>query len=1006
MTIKYFILSILGCFIFTSTIFAQILINEGSNRNYLTLADEDSEYPDWIEIYNAGADTVNLNNYSLTDKDDNPDKWVFPNIKIAPGEFRTIFCSGKDRKPISGFIHVVNTGIFNPVVGWNTHELTTPFSWDGVSNIMINTCSYSNVGYTTNSVFNQTSTPFLSTVFSFQDGTDAACFAGYGTPVFQRPNMKLNGYQIGAGTVQNSPYDYPAPYGNWYWGARNQMLILASEMLEAGLPAGEITSLGFDVVSTDPNTIYDYIEIHMKLVSVSNVFSAFEQVNPNNFLHTNFKISETGETVYLFSPDQVLLSSMFINCNNLDNSIGYYPDGSSDTYFFDVPTPFASNNSSSIYSQYLAAPSISIPSGFYSFMVNVSITNPNSGPTSVRYTLNGDDPNLNSPIYLGTPISITSSKVLKVRVFADEALPSPIVVSTYFFDVQHSTPVLSVITDEINLYGPTGIFDNWWTDWERAAYVEYFDSTQQMMFSQNAGIQVDGGAGGSRSHPQHSFRVELDDGVLGAGPVDYPLIPNRPNRSKYGKIYLRNGSNQYLSFPHKDACQVESMAGETKNYYSSWRPVSVYINGAYFGLYELREKFDLEYFETIEEADPETIDLLSQSYWYGGALRAVEGNVDSFYVSYGNFLQLNTEDTNYWTLADQYFELTWYTDYIIGETWMGNTDWPWNNIKIYRSDKTDFSWRFCLIDLELAFMPGGWTDCYQDHIQYMFSQSPSIPYINIWLRSIQNERFRNYFINRFADVMNTAYEFNRLSAINNNFYDWVVTEMPNEYARWGDPNNIEQQMQDFYSNHLTFQDQLFQRNSQVRNHIQSNFSLPNQVNVALDVFPEGTGKVKISTIIPETYPWQGIYFNGIPVRIEAIANEGFYFSNWAENSLIIDTLNPVFLDILNLESVVFTAYFEPVISTSDQGSANRQNFTLYPNPATGKLFLLKNNSGVNDDLQYKISDLRGITILAGKLNGSQQKTTVNIESIPASVYFLEVYDTNERLSVIRFIKSY
>ena len=637
MAVKSLVFSILVYFIFTSNVFAQIVINEGSNRNYLTLADEDSEYPDWIEIHNAGNDTVNLYNYALTDNEDNPDKWVFPYIKIAPGEFRTIFCSGKDRKPITGFTQVVNTGIYNPVVGWNMHEFTAPFAWDGVSNIMINTCSFSSVGYTTNSVFNQTTTPFLSTVFSFVDGNNSACYASYGTPVSQRPNIKLNEIQVGTGTVQNSATDYPAPYGNWYWAARNQMLILGSEMLEAGLSAGEITSLGFDVVSTDTNTVYDYIEIHMKLVSDSAVSSNFEQVNPNNYLHTNFKISESGETIYLFSPNEVLLSSMFINCNNLDNSIGSYPDGSSETYFFDVPTPFASNNTSSIYSGYLSAPSISIPSGFYSFPVNVNITNPNSGPTTIRYTLNGDDPTASSPIYPGLPIAIASSKVLKVRVFADEVLPSPIVASTYFFDVQHTTPVISVITDEDNLYGPSGIFDNWWADWERASYVEYFDSTHQMIFSQNAGIQIDGGWGGSRYYPQHSFRVELDDGVLGEDPIDYQLIPNRPERTRYSKFYLRNGSNQFLTFPYKDACQVEAMAGEINGYHSAWRPVSVYINGSYFGLYELREKFDTEYFETLEEADPDLMDILSMSAWYGGVLRAVTGNVDSFFNSYATF---------------------------------------------------------------------------------------------------------------------------------------------------------------------------------------------------------------------------------------------------------------------------------------------------------------------------------------------------------------------------------
>ncbi|MBK9458379.1 MAG: hypothetical protein IPN94_02820, partial [Sphingobacteriales bacterium] len=72
------------------------------------------------------------------------------------------------------------------------------------------------------------------------------------------------------------------------------------------------------------------------------------------------------------------------------------------------------------------------------------------------------------------------------------------------------------------------------------------------------------------------------------------------------------------------------------------------------------------------------------------------------------------------------------------------------NIKIYRSNTSNNRWRFCLIDQELALAPNSWTDCYFDHIAYMLDQDPANPYINVWLKSLQNERFRNYFINRYA----------------------------------------------------------------------------------------------------------------------------------------------------------------------------------------------------------------------------------------------------------------
>ncbi len=996
------ILIVLLAILFCNCLMAQLVINEGSNRNYSTLADENGDYPDWIEIYNAGSQSVSLYNYALSDDLDEPSKWTFPNVEIGPGGYLTVFCSDKDRKPVTGFINVVHTGTYNPQTGWNTHSFSTPFYWDGISNLLVNTCSYNSVGYTTNSVFNQSPTAYWSTVFNYQDGSDASCFATYGGRVYQRPNMKLNGHVIGTGQIQNSPYDYPAPYGNWYWGARHQMLIHAAELSAAGMPIGNITSLAFDVVSTDPNTLYDYIDISLKLVTNSDVSAEFIAVDTNNFLHTNFKLSKGGETVYLFSPSQQLISELHVECGDLDNSNGSKPDGSSDIFLFQNATPSATNNQSPAYSGYLLAPVFSVPSGIYSDPFELSMTNPNPGSTSIHYTLDGSEPSILSPSFTG-PIQLQYSVVVKARVFDWGILPSQNTVSTYLFDVEHNTPVISVVTDQDNLYGEKGIFDNWWTDWERTAYVEYFDSLQNLVFSQRTGMQIDGGWGGARYQPQHSFRLELDDGVLGDGPIEYQIIPGRPDRTKYSRFYLRNGSNQYLVFPYKDACQVTTMGTGTNNYYAAWRPVSVYINGYYYGLYELREKIDAEYFETLEGADNNQMDLLSLSAWYGFVLRALEGSVDPFIEDYVAFAQLDPADTAYWKMADDYFDLTYYTDYIIGESWMANSDWPGNNIKIYRSDKSDFRWRFCLIDMELGLLPNGWTDCYTDMIRYLLDSDPNNPFINIWLRSIQNEQYRNYFINRYADLMNTAYLFENTSAIEEGFYNLTVSEMPKEYARWGDQNHIPEYMAAFIDNHLIFQSQLYERSAQVRNHIQANFNLPNQVNLELNVYPEGAGKIRISTIAPETYPWQGVYFNGIPVKIEPIANEGYSFLHWGNNGLIADTLDPVFHDILNANEISFEAYFEDLTIYVPENKKDG-GFSVYPNPARDILYV-KNDGTSHDNLQYQVIDMNGRVLITGMLTGESQQNEIRINSLKPSVYLLKISNSDQEDFYLRFIKS-
>jgi hypothetical protein len=201
---------LLVLFCSTTKVNAQITINEGSNKNYSNIVDEDGDFPDWIELYNSGIDTVQLYNYSLTDDPAIPNKWTLPNIIMLPGEYKVIFCSDKNRKPISGFVNVLNQINYNPTIGWNSHTLSTPFIWDGVSSILLNTCSYSSAGYTSNSVFNQSNTPYYSTVYNFQDGSPNICQIGFGTKSTLRPNIKFNTTTIGSSAQQNSPTHVPS----------------------------------------------------------------------------------------------------------------------------------------------------------------------------------------------------------------------------------------------------------------------------------------------------------------------------------------------------------------------------------------------------------------------------------------------------------------------------------------------------------------------------------------------------------------------------------------------------------------------------------------------------------------------------------------------------------------------------------------------------------------------------------------------------------------------------
>ena len=75
---------------------AQVVINEFMADNTTTIVDQDGDFNDWIELYNSNNTPINLSNFSLSDQDNNPYKWKFPEVIIPAQSFLIIFASGKN----------------------------------------------------------------------------------------------------------------------------------------------------------------------------------------------------------------------------------------------------------------------------------------------------------------------------------------------------------------------------------------------------------------------------------------------------------------------------------------------------------------------------------------------------------------------------------------------------------------------------------------------------------------------------------------------------------------------------------------------------------------------------------------------------------------------------------------------------------------------------------------------------------------------------------------------
>jgi hypothetical protein len=195
---------------------------------------------------------------------------------------------------------------------------------------------------------------------------------------------------------------------------------------------------------------------------------------------------------------------------------------------------------------------------------------------------------------------------------------------------------------------------------------------------------------------------------------------------------------------------------------------------------------------------------------------------------------------------------------------------------------------------------------------------------------------------------------------------------------------------------------LSQRSDVVRGNIEYHFNLPNQVDLTLDVHPAGSGKIHISTIEPDTYPWDGIYFNGVPVKIEAIPNPGYVFSHWGNNTLITDVLNPIFLDTLDVNNIQFDAYFQPGIA--GMTNLETEQFYVYPNPAKNELFIVNESNGFYSELSYEVRDQLGRILTSGSLDPNVQVSTIDFSEFTNAIYYVNVKSAKNLLSTFKIIK--
>lgn len=921
----------LGCLIFLlNQVSAQVFINEASNANGTVYVLPNSSSPDWIEFYNASATSQNLQGLYLSDSKSSLDKWAFPPITISPNGFATILANGK------GITNVVN-------------HYESPIDHQSQWSYFIPNAAVPN-WYT--STFDATSWSIGKMSVGYGDGDDSTTIIGPVTTVYARINFNVSNFNDIVKTYLDIDYDDGfVAYLNGVEIARDGLAgnpplfdELAADHESQLYQGGNLTSYDLDMslignLLQNGNNVLA-VEIHNSSTTSSDLtcrpFLTFGLASPqqqfNGYPHpffntpqagiveTNFTIATGGETLYLSNGNGTILDSLFVPDLEANMSVGKKTDGTNSWFIFPTPTPNATNNTALSFDGYEAKPDLDLVGGIYPNSVNVNVINHSTQNGIVRYTTDGHDPSSTSPQVTG-PITISANTVLKVRCFANgtNLYESPIESETYLINENSTIPIVSLTIDQDDLYGPSGIFDNWWTDWKRPCVIEYFNPDGTKQFESKASVKPDGGAGGSRSNPQHSVTVESANTTFGTGKnIHYPMFPEKPYVNDLQAIYIRNGSNFWNQYHQRDATFMRVMRKSHANS-QAYRPANVFLNGQYFGVYELREKANETYFNENYGNHVDSLDLLSVSYWYGSVLRTVKGSDSSFFNMVNFITTADKSNPQYLTQCDKRLDLKNYADYIAAELWYGNTDWIYNNMKIARTRSTDNKWRFFLQDVEWGL--GGWTDYNSNMFDWFQYANQPNPYCQIHSNLMQDSTYRNYFINRYADLMNTILHQNTYTPIIQQMYQELLPEMPRHFALW--TGDVAGGMNTYTYNRDVILGQFNNRNNAVRNQILSYYNLQSKVNVTLSTIPENAGYIKISTIVPDSLPWTGVYFNGNPVRITAVANPGYTFDHWEYNlNLPANQLNQESVALNIASDDYFTAVFngspsEPTVTISE-----------------------------------------------------------------------------------------
>ncbi len=714
-------------------------------------------------------------------------------------------------------------------------------------------------------------------------------------------------------------------------------------------------------------------------------------------MHARFKLDAKGETVYLsqlIDNNISLLDSIVFGEIPPQCSYAKKSDGSGIWEIHSIPSPMEDN---AFGRPYMSPVQFSLESGLYeggAYTLELTHEHPSA---QIYYTTDATEPDTNSLLY-EEPIDINSVHVIMARAYVGNAA-STVEIRAYMEDTDTNLPVLHVVTEEGNLrddwYGIYVVGDNgvpfaelapgnYFQDWERPAYLALIEADGTTGFTANCGISIAGNF--SRSSPQKSLNISFAQDY-GQSKLEYKIFPDKPYE-KYDDIKLRNTGNYWRKMLFKDAINQTLVEGLIDLDQQSYRPVIVYLNGEYWGIQNFRDRINRDYVKRLfPEVNRDEVDIIDNpGQPFGHMVQELKAGDTEAYDELVEFAQENElwNDALVDYFSDQ-VDVNELINYFIVETYINNHDWPGNNVKIWR-EKPDGKWRWVLFDTDLSTRYDWFDTVNRATCDTCTAWQEYMDCTLMFRKLFDHSSLRHEFMQRSCTFSNVIFERNRVKDHIGDMIEHLGINIDRHRERW----ELDEPYSQFFEEIDLIEDFYEGRAGNYRLEIQYIEGVEQFVLTVALAENEGGHLVFHENEMVMPYDFSGNYLTEVPLRIRAVAHEGYFFDGWLE----LEESSPL-IHLVSEEDRTLTPIFRPDDEMPTHSSPSNTDFSIRmsPIPVSDRLQLDLAGQSPLGNIQVELFNTAGELLLKEgfRIEEAKFETELDLETAPQGIYLIVVH---------------